>query len=168
MSQEEIKSAAQADESGHSENLIQEVLERFSSMLGNVDFEAQLDTLNIGRFQFSRKKAALNELKAMYVGLWKLALNRSFPGQSTEIFEKFLDPEAIKSKSKKRKAEEFRSLCHEYIKTLEVEGDTNFINVAILICQHLGRTRQEDLRRISLQLALDMRSMYHHIFERLI
>lgn len=168
MSQEEINPAAQADESGHSENLIQEVLERFSSMLGNVDFEAQLDTLNIGRFQFSRKKAALNELKAMYVGLWKLALNRSFPGQSTEIFEKFLDPEAIKSKSKKRKAEEFRSLCHEYIKTLEVEGDTNFINVAILICQHLGRTRQEDLRRISLQLALDMRSMYHHIFERLI
>ena len=168
MSQEEINPAAQADEPGHSENLIQEVLERFSSMLGNVDFETQLDTLNIGRFQFSRKKAALNELKAMYVGLWKLALNRSFPGQSTEIFEKFLDPEAIKSKSKKRKAEEFRSLCHEYIKTLEVEGDTNFINVAILICQHLGRTRQEDLRRISLQLALDMRSMYHHIFERLI
>ena len=168
MSQEEINPAAQADESGHSENLIQEVLERFSSMLGNVDFETQLDTLNIGRFQFSRKKAALNELKAMYVGLWKLALNRSFPGQSTEIFEKFLDPEAIKSKSKKRKAEEFRSLCHEYIKTLEVEGDTNFINVAILICQHLGRTRQEDLRRISLQLPLDMRSMYHHIFERLI
>ncbi len=168
MSQEEINPAAQADESGHSENLIQEVLERFSSMLGNVDFETQLDTLNIGRFQFSRKKAALNELKAMYVGLWKLALNRSFPGQSTEIFEKFLDPEAIKSKSRKRKAEEFRSLCQEYTKTLEVEGDTNFINVAILICQHLGRTRQEDLRRISLQLALDMRSMYHHIFERLI
>ena len=168
MSQEEINPAAQADEPGHSENLIQEVLERFSSMLGNVDFETQLDTLNIGKFQFARKKAALNELKAMYVGLWKLALNRSFPGQSTEIFEKFLDPEAIKSKSKKRKAEEFRSLCQEYIKTLEVEGDTNFINVAILICQHLGRTRQEDLRRISLQLALDMRSMYHHIFERLI
>ena len=168
MSQEEIKSAAQADESGHPENLIQEVLERFSSMLGNVDFEAQLDTLNIGRFQFSRKKAALNELKAMYVGLWKLALNRSFPGQSTEIFEKFLDPGAIKSKAKKRKAEEFHSLCHEYTKTLEVEGDTNFVNVAILICQHLGRTRQEDLLRISLQLALDMRSMYHNIFERLI
>ena len=168
MSQEEIKSTAQANEVRHSENIIQEVLDRFSSMLGNMDFETQLDTLNIGKFQFSRKKDALNELKAMYVGLWKLALNRSFPDDSTEILEKFLDPDAIKGKSKKRKAEEFRSLCHEYTKTLEVEGDTNFINVAILICQHLGRTRQEDLLRISLQLALDMRSMYHNIFERLI
>lgn len=169
MSQEELSPPTPKPEEGEQlKNQIQEVLERFASMLDNVDFEAQLDTLNIGRFQFSRKKEALNELRAMYVGLWKLALNRSFPNNSAEIFQKFLDPSEIKSKSKRRKAETFSERCHEYAKTLEVEGDTNFINVALLMCQHLGRTEQEDLRRISLQLALDMRSMYHHIFERLI
>jgi hypothetical protein len=168
MTQEELSLTAQGQKAEHPENLNQEVLDRFGSMLDHVDFEAQLDTLNIGRLQFSRKRDALKELRAMYVGLWKLALNRSFPNDSIEIFEKFLDSSEIKSKSKRRKADAFSELCHEYAKTLEVEGDTNFINVAILICQHLGRTEQEDLRRISLQLALDMRSMYHNIFERLI
>lgn len=150
------------------ENLNREVLERFTGMLANVDFESQLKTLGIGRFQFTRKKLALGELRAMYVGLWKLALNRSFPDDAVELFERFLDPGEVKSKGKRKQAEAFRELCYEYAKILEVEGDTNFINVAILLCQHLGRTGQEDLRPISLQLALDMRAMYHNIFEHLI
>ncbi|MBQ4132989.1 MAG: hypothetical protein IJD04_04555 [Desulfovibrionaceae bacterium] len=163
MSQEENQKQNDSAEKMH-----QEVLDRFNSMLSNADFSAHLVTLGIGRFQFSRRKTALKELRAMYVGLWKLALNRSFPDNSLDLFERFLDPGNIHSAGKKAEAEKFRELCKEYVKILEVEGDTNFINVAILLCQHLGRTGQQDLRTISLQLALDMRSMYHHIFEHLI
>lgn len=159
---------SQVEKETDSTEMHQEVLDRFTGMLSNVNFNAQLTILGIGRLQFSRRKSALKELRAMYVGLWKLALNRSFPDKSIELFEKFLDPGEVHSKKKRIKLEAFRELCKEYVKILEVEGDTNFINVAILLCQHLGRTTQQDLRAISLQLALDMRSMYHHIFERLI
>ena len=150
------------------ERMHQEVLARFSSMLDTFDFNARISALGIGRMQFSRRRSARRELKAMYVGLWKLALNRSFPEKSGELFEKFLDPSAAGSRRKQAEAASFRELCLEYVKILEVEGDTNFINVAILLCQHLGRTGQQDLRASSLQLALDMRSMYHTIFEHLI
>lgn len=158
----------QAEHAPSEEDLFDEVLSRFARMLDHVDFQAQLRTLNIGRFQFARKKMALQELRSMYVGLWKLALNSSLPVRSRQLFDKFLYSYGRKNNSGHRKAEAFHTLCLEYANILEVEGDTNFINVSILLCQHLGHTDQEELRRISLQLALDMRSMYHNIFERLI
>lgn len=155
-------------EAAVADDQLDEVLERFSSMLSNVDFSAQLQTLGIGRFKFARRNEAREELRAMYVGLWKLALNRSFPVNAAELFNNFLKFEEVKGQRKQRKLEEFAERCREYSKILEVQGDTNFISVALLLCQHMGISEQDVLRRISLQLALDMRAMYHHIFERLI
>lgn len=147
----------------------EEVLARFADMLSHADFGAQLETLGIGRFQFTRRKQARQELGAMYVGLWKLALNRSFPTEANALLEKFLTQLCeTKSKSKRRKQEHFVALCREYVHVLQTSGDTNFIQIAVLLCQHLDCHDQDALRRISLQIALDMRAMYHHIFERLI
>lgn len=147
----------------------EEVLTRFADMLDHADFGAQLETLGIGRFQFARRKHARQELAAMYVGLWKLALNRSFPAEADALLEKFLTQLCeTKSNSKRRKQEHFVALCREYVHVLQTSGDTNFIQIAVLLCQHLDCHDQDALRRISLQIALDMRAMYHHIFERLI
>ena len=109
MSQEEKLNATKND----SIEIHQEVLDRFAAMLENVDFNAQLATLGIRRLQFSRRKSALKELRAMYVGLWKLALNRSFPGKSVELFDKFLDASGVNSKKKRLHLEKFRELLKE-------------------------------------------------------
>ena len=159
----------QSQENNFDSSQLDEVLERFQLMLDNVDFTAQMQTLGVGRFQFARRKEAKRELSAMYVGLWKLALNSSFPHNADEVLDRFLYNVCnLKGKGKQRKAEDFALLCREYSNILKERGDTNFINVALLLCQHLGCDDQSSLRRISLQMALDMRAMYHHLFERLI
>ena len=159
----------QTKENNFDSSQLEEVLERFQSMLGNVDFTAQMQTLDIGRFQFTRRKEAKRQLTAMYVGLWKLALNSSFPNNADEILDRFLFNTCnVKGKGKQRKAEDFALICREYSNILKERGDTIFINVALLLCQHLGCHDQNSLRRISLQMALDMRAMYHHLFDRLI
>ncbi len=148
---------------------LEELLKRFSSMWEDMDFSPQLETLGIGRFQFSRRKEAKEELNAMYVGLWKMALNSSFPDHAQFIMQKFLiNLCAVKNQNKKRRMEKFVTLCREYADILQTKGETNFIQIALLLCRHVGCDDQKDLRRMSLQIALDMRNMYHNIFKRLI
>lgn len=168
MSLEKQLMNKKTEQSAQTENIAVEVLNRFTRMLDHIDFQPQLNILNIGRMQFARKNMALKELRAMYVGLWKLALNSSFPNDAMQLLDKFLDSNEIKSKAARCRADAFRNLCLEYVKLLELEGDTNFINVAILICQHIGQAEQENSRHIPLQLALDMRFMYRNIFDKLI
>ena len=70
----------------------EEVISHFEAILEDTSFSAQLHYLGIKRVPMSpRRRRARQELQAMLVGLWKLALDKSFPAQSEDFFNDFLE-----------------------------------------------------------------------------
>lgn len=142
-----------------------EVLDNFDALLRGVDFSKELAMLGVGRLNFMRRRQMIVELRGLYMGLWHLALLRSFPERAGEIFDMFLERHSVRFHGEDDK--KFRRRAGEYKDMLGGAGDKDFTGVSrhLLSFSHLDETR---LKAASLRMALHLRVTYTFIFERLI
>ena len=144
----------------------EEVISHFAALLEDTSFSAQLHYLGIKRALMSpRRRRARQELQAMFVGLWKLALDKSFPAQSDEFFNDFL--EKYKEGRPVKQAGQMCEKINNYAEMLKTCGDKDFTDIAAHVLSKVN-IPQADCPKASLALALDIRAFYQTIFERLI
>lgn len=145
---------------------MRQALENFSALLHDMDFNYELSLLGLGRVQFFRRRQMRLELKAMTMGLWRLALERSFPHHGEQIFEDFLS-EKIHRIHDSRKAAQFETKVRTYLELLERKREADFTEAGnhIVDLLRLPQTLSVPLR---LRLTLHIRSLYTLVFDRLI
>lgn len=140
-------------------------MENFLALLRDADFSQELAMLKVGKFQFLRRRQLLLEFRALYIGLWRLALARSFPVDGQDIFDAFISGYA--STHKDTATQRLLTRGQQYAEILLAEGDRNYTHIS----QHIlsfGTLDEKDLKAMSLRLALAIRQMYTFIFDRLI
>ena len=97
----------------------------FTAILDDMNYRPVLDILGVGTFQFTRRKLLTREFRALYVGLWRLALMRSFPTRHAELFQAFMEGEAARCKDR-RQAVAWAELVMQYAGKLSEHGDADF------------------------------------------
>ncbi len=143
-----------------------EVIRNFEALLGSLDFKAELLELGIGALQLGRRKKALRELTALSVGLWNLALLRSFPDDAGAFFTRFRETSPrLNAPGKEPKL--LQSRVGIYVDLLKDKKETDFLPVASYLAEVLALDA-EDMRRLRLKVSLITRSLYTLIFDRLV
>ncbi len=142
------------------------LVRNFTVILDDLDYRPVLDMLGVGTFQFTRRKLLTREFRALYVGLWRLALMRSFPSRHAELFQAFMEGEAVRCKDRRQVAAS-AELILQYVNKLSEHGDADFSGVArhILSLLAVDETRT---RAMILRLALHLRRMYTYFFDHLL
>lgn len=149
---------------------VDEVLANFSAVLDSMDFARELAVLGVKRLHFRRRERLIRELRALSIGLWRLALHRSFPQDGETMFELFLARLAEEAPARSREAQrvlDFIQLARGYVELLWEKGDTDFMVASSHIVGLFKQKDQETASR-SLKLALLIRNTYTVIFDRLI
>ena len=100
----------------------------FTAILDDMNYRPVLDILGVGTFQFTRRKLLTREFRALYVGLWRLALMRSFPTRHAELFQAFMEGEAARCKDR-RQAVAWAELVMQYAGKLSEHGDADFSDI---------------------------------------
>lgn len=144
---------------------IEHVLGNFDALLSDVDFTRELQLLGVGRLDFLRRKQMLLELRGLYMGLWYLALCRSFPDAAEDIFAAYLLLHAERNPGKAGR--HLRERATQYKDMLHSAGDQNFTTVSRHILSFYHKD-EETLKSLSLRLALNFRATYTFLFERLL
>lgn len=147
------------------QEIIEEALANFAALIDDLDFSAEFELMGIGRLQFMRRKQMQSELRGLYAALWRLALSHSFPQDADMMFTVFLRRYGHGHAGKA--ASQVLERATQYWGMLEPAGDSDFSNVARHLASFLER-EEKDQRPLILKLALQIRSAYRFIFERLI
>lgn len=142
------------------------LVRNFTAMLDDMNYRPALDILGVGGLQFKRRKLLTREFRALYIGLWRLALMRSFPDDHDRIFHAFMEQETARH-PKRREAMEATQIILQYVDKLREHGDTDFSDVSrhILSLLEFDETRTKAL---ILKLALHLRRVYTHFFDHLV
>ncbi len=143
----------------------EEVVATFESLLSAVDFTKELRMFNVKIFDRSLRNTLLKEFEATYVGLWSLALERSFPQSANDIFDCFLEKYTQKKSSKNKdsiikKLRAYREMMHSV-------GDQDFSQVSLHLLS-FGEVKEGTLKAETLRLSLILRNHYEFIFQRLV
>ncbi len=144
---------------------LDEVVENFEALLGQMDFHHELGLLGVGRMRFHLRRKLKREWQLLTIGLWRLALERSFPHDGEDIFMAFLERQTRDLPPKK--AEAFTARVRDCVEGLRTHGDTDFMPTAEYLVAQAGRSRV-DPTALRLRLALHIRNLYTLIFDRLI
>ena len=144
----------------------EEVIRNFEALLDSLDFKSELLELGIGSLQLGRRKKALRELNALSIGLWHLALQRSFPEAGADFFARFRETSPRLVGSGKEPGL-LQSRVGIYVDLLKDKKETDFLPVASYLAEVLALDA-EDMRRLRLKVSLITRSMYKLIFDRLV
>lgn len=143
----------------------EEVVENFEALLGQMDFHYELSLLGVNRMRFQRRRRMKKEWCCLVIGLWRLALERSFPSDGEDIFEIFLQRHTHSLAPKK--AEAFTAKVRDYVEGLQSHGDKDFTPTAEYLISLLGPLRVA-APALRLRLALHIRNLYTLIFDQLI
>ncbi len=143
----------------------EEVTATFESLLSAADFTQELKMFKVGRFDRALRNTLLKEFESTYIGLWALALERSFPQSADSIFDYFLEKYTKKGaqKTKNSNMENLRA----YRDMLRSVGDKDFSQVS----RHLlsfGKVDDATLKAETLRLSLMLRNHYEFIFQHLV
>ena len=147
------------------DDVVQEALDNFASLLDSADFASEFAIMGIGRMQFMRRRQMLTELRGLYMALWRLALASSFPHDADAMFDRFLEtyrtnhPDKVSARTIER--------ARGYWGMLQVKGDSDFSDIARHLCS-FSENEQQAIRPLALRLALHIRQTYKLIFDRLI
>lgn len=144
---------------------IEEVIANFMALLNDADFSQELAMLKVGKFQFMRRRQLLLEFRALYIGLWRLALASSFPVDGEHIFQTFLQEYAASHQS--MSTSRLLTRGQQYADILLAEGDKNYTSISLHILSFIPLD-EKDRKAKSLRLALSIRQLYKFIFDRLI
>ena len=142
-----------------------EVVENFQALIRSWDFSAQVKQLGIGPLQIMRRKQMLLEFRGLFVGLWRLALARSFPDDGEEIFELWLATCSQERASKNTRL--FVERARQYAEMLTLRGNTDFSEASRHVASFFPLS-EEERKRAVLKISLDLRRIYNFIFERMI
>lgn len=157
--------ATQALDAADNQHMHQ-ALENFSALLHDMDFSYELSLLGLRRLQFFSRRKLRTELKALTIGLWRLALERSFPQQWSQIFEAFLT-EKIEQMDDSREGALFEAKVRTYVELLERKREADFTEAGNHIVDLL-RLPDALSMPLRLRLTLHIRSLYTLVFDRLI
>jgi len=144
-----------------------EVIERFIGLLQSFDFEEECRILEIGKLHMVKRRNALRELKALYIGLWKIALDKSLPDRAEEIFHGFIEriPEALDYNDKA--ASFLRRRIAVYDTLLEPTKEQNFNEVSAKLLGSVTKRKELKENQV-LKLSLHVRKVYTLLFKKLI
>ncbi|UZP66509.1 hypothetical protein N1030_12945 [Desulfovibrio mangrovi] len=144
-----------------------ELIRIFTALLDSYDFEAEVAIFGFRKHQFIKKKKALRELAALFIALWDLALQKSFPTERELVFEEFVNRYSYSAKGSNKDVElQLRSI-EVYVTLLQKNRDKDFSEVAAFLAD-LMLEDQGAKDRARLKLALAIRAMFRLIFDRLI
>ncbi len=143
------------------------VVQRFASLVQSFDFEDEFRVLEIGKLHIVKKRNALRELKALYVALWKIALDKSLPDQADDIFQRFLDSLAQNFKLNDNASAFLKRRIAVYDTLLNPTKEQNFTDVASKLLTTISK-RKEPRQSLVLKLSLHIRKVYTLIFKELI
>ncbi len=144
-----------------------ELIRTFSVLLQSYDLERELAFLGIGRFQFTKRKKARRELTALFIALWGLALQKSFPSEHLLVYEEFLSRYPYTAKGSNKNVELLLRSVEVYTTLLDKHKDKDFSEVAEFLTGVLPVETPEK-EKARLKMALGIRAMYRLIFDRLI
>lgn len=144
-----------------------DVIERFAGLLQSFDFDEECRILEIGKLHVVKRRNALRELKALYIALWKIALDKSLPERSEEIFEGFIEriPKALDYNDKA--ASFLRRRIAVYDTLLEPTKEQNFNEVSSKLLQTVTKRKELKENQV-LKLSLHVRKVYTLFFKKLI
>lgn len=147
----------------------EEVLGNFRALLADADMERELEILKIGRLNIFRRKKAALELTALYIALWKLVLNKSFPNDATLFYQEYIEETYLKPDGDtiKPATKAFLEIVSGYISLLEQAGDTDFTAVAKHLVERLVKEPGEH-KETEMRFILIIRNTYKSIFDKLI
>jgi hypothetical protein len=143
-----------------------EVIANFQAVMAGTDFSLQLRQLGIGAMQITRRKNMTLEFKGVFIGLWRLALARSFPDDGEEIFGNYLAL-CLKDAKKSGTTQQLVERARQYADMLLHLGDTDFSEASRHLASFLPLS-DAARKKVTLKLALDLRRMYNFIFQRMI
>jgi hypothetical protein len=140
-------------------------LKNFAALLDDTDFVRELELMEIGRLQLMLRRQMLVEWRGLYMALWRLALEKSFPGEAEAMFAEFMAH--YKNTHPDRLSAACVERAKEYWGMLAPAGETDF-NPAARHLTSFFSNDTKDTRSLSLKLALHIRKTYTYIFDRLL
>lgn len=143
-----------------------EVGKTFMDMLATFDFAVELRDLNIGAFSLFKRRHAKQLVMALYIALWHVALEKSFPNDAQTFFTHFVNTWPYLQGTSKR-TRSMRGLIAEYDALVSETKDTDFSHVADRIAD-LFTTPATDRAKLQRKLSLRIRTVYNLIFSKLI
>ena len=151
--------------SRHPSQLLARVWKNFDIILSDMDFRYEMSLLNISSWRLWRRKYLSEELKALTIALWRLALERSFPEDWQRILSAFMDVQRAKLGNEPAR-QTFTNRVETYLSIVERCRQTDFIELAGYLVDLAG-TNAKQTGSIRLKLALHLRVVYNHLFEKL-
>ena len=146
---------------------VADVIQRFEGLLLSFDFEEECRILEIGKLHVVKRRNALRELKALYIALWKIALDKSLPEKSEEIFQGFIEriPETLDYND--NAAAFLRRRIAVYDTLLEPTKEQNFNEVSSKLLSTVTKRKELKENQV-LKLSLHVRKVYTLLFKKLI
>lgn len=141
------------------------VIQHFEAVMDTLELKQQIAELDSGMNSFFTRKRSLAEFTAMCVGLWKLALERSFPNEAEDFFREFTERSKLLGKGKKRAR--MLELVNSYNELFAVKKTEDFSGISQYMADSLG-SPNADRKTLQLRLSLTIRKIYQTIFDHLI
>lgn len=144
-----------------------EIVQRFAGLLTSFDYEEECRILEIGKLHVVKRRNALREFKALYIALWKIALDKSLPDMADEAFAEMLQriPELLDYNEKA--AGFLRRRVAVYDTLLSPSKEQNFTDVSKKLLTTVSKRKEAKENQI-LKLSLNIRRVYTLIFKQLI
>ncbi len=143
-----------------------EVVQKFAALCADLDFIKEMQILGVSRWHFLRRRQLEREFRALYVGLWRLALVRSFPQQHVQIFHAYM-LHLAKTAPSQAQAGQDSQLVLQYVELLRNRGDSDFSEASrhLLSLVHID---EKNIKALILKLALHIRARYDYFFRHLV
>lgn len=145
---------------------VESLLRNFAALLEDVDYRDAFEIIEIGALQFGRRKRIRRELQALYIGLWRLALKRSFPSDYAAVFHAYMEQQYDVQKQRPNAAVN-TELVLQYVDKLREHGDNDFSAVSRHVLSLL-EFDDSQTRALTLKIALHLRRVYKYFFDHLL
>jgi len=147
-------------------NSREEVISRFQDIFGSFDFEEELEQLPLSKRNSEQKRQALTELRALYIALWKVSLDKSFPECADSIFESFLNRLQTIFNLDNKTAISITRRVNIYCGFLKQNKAQNYLPLGDHLMRTVGKTQSD--KGDALKTALRIREVDSYIFHALI
>ncbi len=167
--QEENTSSKQGDFSqpgmAVEDSVCEEVAANFDALLRDADFSHDLRIFNIGFFNRTLRRSLEQELQMVYIGLWALALEQSFPQTARSFFNYFVQRHVQNLSGTTQKVVYEKIMAYREMILRSDAKDFNHISEHLL---SFTKVSEENRKAVTLRLSLTLRNHYTFIFQRLV
>lgn len=122
--------------------------------------------MGIGRLQIFRRKRVIAELRAMFIALWRIALDKSLLDEGQLIHEAYLSSYGERY-GPGQDARLLVERVRQYVDLLLQKRDKDFSEVASHLASFLSMEEPE-AKALRLKLTLHIRRTYNIIFQKLL